>query len=142
MSELVAMAGADPGLSHAGRHSVYSDWRAIVDYDPQVLVIMPCGFGLERAIHEAQVLAGWPGWKSLAAVHENRVFAVDGNAYFNRSGPRLVDSLEILAHLFHPRHFRPPTSVGSGAWQRLTTQARSLVPAHPAVDQPGENRDA
>ena len=129
MPELVAMAGGEPGLSKRGAHSSYADWSKIVEYDPQVIVIMPCGFDLPRAMVEAQVLPGLPGWDELAAVRDRRVFAVDGNAYFNRSGPRLIDSLEILAHLLHPDLFPPPRAPQAArAWRRMETRERSLVP--------------
>jgi iron complex transport system substrate-binding protein len=91
-------------------------------------VIMPCGFDLPRAIVEAQVLPGFEGWQQLDAVKNGRVFAVDGNAYFNRSGPRLVDSLEILAHLFYPDHCRPPLEGPAQPWRRLTTDNGKLLP--------------
>ena len=128
MPELVQMAGGSPGLTRAGVHSSYADWRQIVDYDPQVIVIMPCGFDLPRAIVEAQVLPGFEGWQQLDAVKNGRVFAVDGNAYFNRSGPRLVDSLEILAHLFYPDHCRPPLEGPAQPWRRLATDNGKLLP--------------
>ena len=126
--ELVALAGGQAGLVEPGVHSTYADWEAIVRYDPEVVVIMPCGFDCPRAIEESQVLAAVAGWDSLAAVRREAVFAVDGNAYFNRSGPRLVDSVELLAHLFHPDRFAPPADVRPQCWRRLTTQGRSLVP--------------
>jgi iron complex transport system substrate-binding protein len=131
MPHLIRLAGGEPGMTVDGQHSTYADWQQILDYDPQVIVIMPCGFDLERAIVEAQVLTGSSGWSELSAVREGRVFAVDGNAYFNRSGPRLVDSLEILAHLFHPKHFAPPFfSEPQQAWRRLETRGDALVPSH------------
>ena len=124
--ELVTMAGGEPGLTVPGQHSTQTSWEAICDYDPQVVVIMPCGFDLARTIVEAQTLATWTGWAELSAVRSGRVFAVDGNAYFNRSGPRLVDSLEILAHLFHSDRFSPPTMMGR-AWCRLETEGHALI---------------
>ena len=72
-----------------------------------MVVICPCGFDLPRTCLEANELTSLPGWSSLMAVRNNRVFAVDGNAYFNRSGPRIVESLEILAHLLHPTRIDP-----------------------------------
>jgi iron complex transport system substrate-binding protein len=130
MPELITLAGGDPGLSERGAHSSYADWQKIVDYDPQVIVIMPCGFGLERAIVESRALAARPGWSGLSAVREGRVYAVDGNAYFNRSGPRLIDSLQILGHLVHPKHFGPPPTVdAAGAWRRMETRGDELVAA-------------
>jgi iron complex transport system substrate-binding protein len=125
--ELVVMAGGDAGRTVAGAHSSYANWLEIMAYDPQIIVIMPCGFDLERAIVEAQVLVHVPGWSQLSAVRERRVFAVDGNAYFNRSGPRLVDSLEILAHLFHPERFAPPKIGPQRVWRRLETRDDGLV---------------
>jgi iron complex transport system substrate-binding protein len=129
MPELVELAGGQSGLSRPGAHSTYADWQAIVDYDPQVIVIMPCGFDLSRAIDEAQVLPGFAVWNELAAVRAGRVFAVDGNAYFNRSGPRLIDSLQILSHLVQPELFPTPTDeTAANAWRRLETRDGTLVP--------------
>lgn len=125
--ELVSWAGGLDGLPSDGRHSSYASWQEIAAFDPQVIVIMPCGFDVDRAIVEAQVLAGLPQWRNLSAVRQGRVYAADGNAYFNRSGPRLVDSLEILAHLFHPALFVPPPGA-AGAWKRLRGEGSVLVP--------------
>ena len=125
---LVEMAGGQPGLTVGGEHSTYAQWDQIVEYDPQVVVLMPCGFDLERSIAESQVLPRWAGWANLSAVRNHRVFAADGNAYFNRSGPRLVDSLEILAYLFHPQLFPPSLSEPQQAWRRMETLGEELVP--------------
>jgi iron complex transport system substrate-binding protein len=128
MPDLVLMAGGEPGLTQRGAHSGYADWCKIVEYDPQAILIMPCGFDLPRAIQEAQTLPALPGWNQLSAVRENRVFAADGNAYFNRSGPRLIDSAEILAHVLHPNMFPPPRDdQAATAWRRMETRDRSLV---------------
>ncbi len=129
--QLVHLAGGRDDLTSEGQHSSYADWQQIADWDPQVVVIMPCGFDLERAISEAQVLPGLPRWSQLSAVRTGRVFAVDGNAYFNRSGPRLVDSLEILGHLFHPQRFEPPLAKPQRAWRRLETRSGRLVGEEP-----------
>jgi iron complex transport system substrate-binding protein len=109
--ELVAFAGGQNGLSQAGRHSETFKWGEVVAYDPEVLVLIPCGFDLARTLQEVACLPDYDGWQSLSAVRHERVFAIDGNAYFNRSGPRLVDSLEILAHLFHPTMFGAPALI-------------------------------
>jgi iron complex transport system substrate-binding protein len=128
MPELITLAGGDPGLSRRGAHSTYADWDQIVDYDPQVVVIMPCGFDLERAALEARPLPARPGWSRLSAVRDRRVFAVDGNAYFNRSGPRLIDSLQILGHLVHPKRFPLPKNVDAArAWRRMETHGDELI---------------
>lgn len=110
MPELIEMAGGRCELATGGVHSSYAKWAEVIEYDPQVIVISPCGFDLPRSLQEANSLTTLPGWRDTAAFRTRRVFAVDGNAYFNRSGPRLVDSLEILAHLFHPTRFALPLS--------------------------------
>lgn len=117
MPELVELAGGDYRLARAGVHSVYSRWEDVCAYDPQVLAVMPCGFDLARTREEAPLLRDLPGWNRLAAVQEGRVFLLDGNAYFNRSGPRMVESLEILAHLLHPDLFPQPRLAES--WDRV-----------------------
>ena len=103
--ELIEIAGGKPLLSVRGQHSPYIDWKDLVDADPDIIVIMPCGFDLQRTDRESQVLTKHPQWQSLSAVKSDRVFIVDGNAYFNRPGPRLVDSAEILAEIFQPKLF-------------------------------------
>lgn len=106
--ELIELAGGRSLLAAAGEHSRYCEWDEVRALDPAVLLIAPCGFGLERSLQEAEPLAQLPGWQQLAAVRCRRVHVIDGNAYLNRSGPRLVESLEILAHLLHPQLFGPP----------------------------------
>jgi iron complex transport system substrate-binding protein len=105
LPELVKMAGGTPVLDETGTRSRYLDWQELLETDPEVIVIMPCGFNLERTRSEAQVLAQRSGWSQLKAVQNERVYIADGNAYFNRPGPRLVDSLEMLAEMLHPQHF-------------------------------------
>jgi iron complex transport system substrate-binding protein len=102
MPELIEMAGGRCELAVGGTHSSYAKWPDVVAYDPQVIVVAPCGFDLPRSLHEAHSLTEILNWKEMSAVRAGQVYVVDGNAYFNRSGPRLVDSLEILARLFHP----------------------------------------
>ena len=103
--ELIEIAGGKSLLSVKGQHSPYVSWSSLVDVDPDFIVIMPCGFDLERTEKESQVLTQHPNWNSLKAVKNDKVFLVDGNAYFNRPGPRLVDSAEILAEILHPQLF-------------------------------------
>jgi iron complex transport system substrate-binding protein len=111
--EIIELAGGRNGLSIGGRHSTYHAWPDVLAYDPQVILISPCGFELNRTLDEARALTRISGWQGMTAVRNGRVFAVDGNAYLNRSGPRLVDSLEVVAHLLHPDQFAaPPQAVG------------------------------
>ena len=105
MPDLIERAGGHNGLTQAGQPSRYAVWEDVCTFDPQVIVSAPCGFGLTRAVHESRVLCELPGWNELTAVKTGRVYALDGNAYFNRSGPRLVDSVEILASVLHPDRF-------------------------------------
>ena len=99
--ELVELAGGKSVFGIAGKHSPYLKWDTLVKADPEVIIIMPCGFGLDRTRQETQPLTQRPEWSSLQAVRTGKVFITDGNSYFNRPGPRLVDSLEILAEVLH-----------------------------------------
>ncbi len=103
--ELVELAGGVPVFGVIGEHSPYLKWEALVAADPEFIIIMPCGFDLTRTRQETQLLEQRPEWSSLQAVRTGKVFITDGNAYFNRPGPRLVDSLEILAEILHPDRF-------------------------------------
>jgi len=103
--ELVDLAGGVQTFAQAGRHSTYTPWPAVTTFDPEVIVVMPCGFDLARTRREAERLRESPGWSELAAVKNGRVYCVDGNALFNRAGPRIVDSAELLAKLIHPELF-------------------------------------
>jgi iron complex transport system substrate-binding protein len=103
--ELVELAGGQSLFGVVGKHSPYLEWDALVKADPEVIIIMPCGFDLERTRQEAMPLTHRPEWSSLHAVRSGKVFITDGNAYFNRPGSRLVDSLEIIAEILHPDIF-------------------------------------
>jgi iron complex transport system substrate-binding protein len=103
--ELIEIAGGRSLLSVKGGHSPYLSWESLIDADPEVIVIMPCGFDLERTELESIGLKSHPDWSKLKAVKNGKVFLVDGNAYFNRPGPRLVESTEILAEIIHPQLF-------------------------------------
>lgn len=105
--ELVARAGGQSLLGKTGEHSTATPWERVIEADPEVLLVAPCGFGIERTLREMHLLAGRPGWRDLRAVRSGRVAVADGNRYFNRSGPSVVDSIEILAELLHPEEFPP-----------------------------------
>lgn len=104
--ELIAMAGAEDVLGAPGSHAGTIAPATLRDADPDVIWITPCGFDLERTRRELAVLAGLPFWGELRAVREGRVFLGDGNAFFNRPGPRVAETLEILAEALHPDAFR------------------------------------
>ncbi|MBU6400111.1 MAG: ABC transporter substrate-binding protein [Verrucomicrobia bacterium] len=129
--EMVESAGGQDALGRKGADSVRLRWRDIAAWAPEVLIVSPCGFGLDRGVSQAETLLRQPGWKNLPAVRAGRVFAVNANAYFARPGPRVIDGIELLAHLIHPsicnwhgprdafqqiRSPRPPApGVGKGA---------------------------
>ena len=100
--EMVSKAGGVDRPTEPSRPSVRIEWNQIVDYDPDILILMPCGFNLERTIRDSNSLERYNGWQDLRAVQNHQVFAVNGTAYFNRPGPRIVDGIEILAEIFHP----------------------------------------
>lgn len=100
--ELVTMAGGRNLLGEAGQHSPWMTWEQVQAADPEVIAIMPCGFDMPRVLAEMHLLVAQPGWASLRAVRNGRVHVTDGNQYFNRPGPRLAESLEIMAEMLHP----------------------------------------
>jgi len=103
--ELVALAGGEDPLGTPGAHSPYLDFARLASADPDVIVTMPCGFDIARTWQEMPALTERADWQDLRAVRDGRVFVTDGNQYFNRPGPRLVESLEILAEVLHPDSF-------------------------------------
>lgn len=105
MPELVEMAGGENLFGEAGKHSPWMEWEELVSKDPDIILVMPCGFDIERTLQEIPALSTREHWKNLKAVREGKVFVADGNQYFNRPGPRLVESLEILAEIIHPEAF-------------------------------------
>jgi len=105
MPGLVNVAGGTNLLTTPGAHSPYIDWNDIRLSDPEIIIVMPCGFSIERTLKEIDILLELPGFTELKAVKNNRVYIADGNQYFNRPGPRIVDSLEILAEIINPKQF-------------------------------------
>ncbi len=105
MPELIAMAGGVNLFGEAGKHSPWMRWEELREKDPEVIVVLPCGFDIKRTRQELSALTQKPGWSDLKTVREGRVYVLDGNQYFNRPGPRLVESLEILAEVLHPAVF-------------------------------------
>jgi iron complex transport system substrate-binding protein len=103
--ELVALAGGRNVLGQPAVRSTTTAWEAVLVADPEVLVVAPCGFTLERTLAEMPTLAARPGWRALRAVRAGRVFAADGNTFFNRAGPSLFETPEVLAEMLHPKVF-------------------------------------
>ena len=97
--ELVDYAGGENVFGEVGLHSPWLSWEELQGEDPDVLVLSPCGFSIERTLQDIAILQEHPAWQSLRAVKNRRVYAIDGNQYLNRSGPRLVESAELLGRV-------------------------------------------
>jgi len=116
--EQIRRAGGWDLLGQDGEPSREIEWPAVVDVDPEMLVLMPCGFHLSEAVREYESMPRPDGWKAIEAVRRGNVFAVDGSAYFSRPDPRVIDGIEMLAEIFDPDAFvetSPP-----GAWTPLS----------------------
>ena len=117
MPALVEMAGGVNLLGEPDKHSGYTSWENIEAGDPDVIIVCPCGFDIARTESEMYWLTRRPEWQTMRAVRNGRVYLADGNQYFNRPGPRLVETLQILAEALHPEVFIPAFE-GAG-WSRL-----------------------
>jgi iron complex transport system substrate-binding protein len=100
--DLVDMAGGREGLGRSGMPSRTLDWREVVAWQPEILFVACCGYDVSKTLQDLERLRSEPHWSSIPAFRNHRVYVADGSQYFNRPGPRLVDSLEILAHALHP----------------------------------------
>ena len=109
-AELVDWAGGEYGVAAVGDRSRPREWEDIRAYDPEIVIVAPCGFGLEQIARNRTDLTEREGWDDLTAVREGRVWAMDGDHYLNRPGPRLVDTLEALAGIVQPDRFDGPDS--------------------------------
>lgn len=105
---MVELAGGWDGLAKRGQPSTYIDWSTVSKYDPEIIILMPCGFTKAKTKQQARYFLENPEAKRLSAVREGRVYATDGHGYFSRSGPRLFDGIRILAQIIHPELFDQP----------------------------------
>ena len=114
--EQIQRAGGWDLLGEAGERSRETTWKAVVEVDPEMLVLMPCGFHLSETLHEWSRTPKPGAWPGITAVSRGQVFAVDGSSYFSRPGPRVIDGVELLAEIFDPDAFEtsPP-----GSWTPL-----------------------
>ncbi|HKG56082.1 MAG TPA: cobalamin-binding protein [Candidatus Limnocylindrales bacterium] len=111
--EQIQRAGGWDLLGEAGQRSVETTWQAVREVDPEMLVLMPCGFHLADTLDEWDRTPRPSFWRELDAVRRGQVFAVDGSAYFSRPGPRIVDGIELLAEIFDPDTFVDTAPLGS-----------------------------
>jgi iron complex transport system substrate-binding protein len=115
--ELISYAGGEPVFGEIGEHSPWLTWEDLEAANPDMLVLAPCGFSLERTQIDIPLLQQHPAWQSLRAVQQQRVYAIDGNSYLNRSGPRLVESAELLAHVIWEEQLTIKTE--ETAWTKI-----------------------
>lgn len=118
--EMVACAGGVDVSGTAAKPSFRLTWEAVLKANPEVIVLMPCGYGLEQAVKEFNKMTLPKGWESLQAVKDGRVFAVDGSGYFSRPGPRLAGGVEILGSIIHPESLSAPREGIGSAVARIT----------------------
>lgn len=124
MPELVTLAGGSPLVTSPGDHAPTLSSGELKQLDPDVVLIKPCGFDLARTTEDLTLLSTKLPWQEWRAVAEGRVFVADGNAFFNRPGPRLVESLEILASCVHPEVFEDLCSRHAASYRRITSDLR------------------
>jgi len=105
MPEIIEIASGVNLFGVPGKHSPWLSWSEVQAKDPDIILVSPCGFDVPRTMLEMHILASQPGWCDLKAVKSGKVYVCDGNAYFNRPGPRVVESVEMLAEIFHPQQF-------------------------------------
>ena len=119
--ELVQLAGGQSVFGTPGAHAPWITWEDLAEADPDILVLMPCGFSMPRIQEELPIMTRHPSWPKLKAVQTGRVYLTDGNQFFNRPGPRMIESLEILSEIFHPSPFQ---------FGHTGTGWRQWLPAH------------
>jgi len=105
MPELIEIAGGRSLFARPGEHSPWLDWARLLEADPDVILLLPCGFKIAQTIRDLNLLTENAAWANLRAVKQGRVYAIDGHHFFNRPGPRLVESAEIVAETLHPDRF-------------------------------------
>jgi iron complex transport system substrate-binding protein len=118
MPELITAAGGNNLFGVAGEHSGWMQWDELAAADPEVIIVGPCGYDLQRSLQELPLLQARPGWAQIDAVRHRRVYFIDGNAYCNRPGPRLAETTQLLAEMIHPQTVG--TKHRGQAWRQIT----------------------
>jgi iron complex transport system substrate-binding protein len=133
---MVLIAGGRDELGRMGSDSIRIPWKDVLQWTPEVLIVMPCGCGVETAVNHARQLFEYPSWSDLPAVQNNRVYAVDANSYFARPGPRIIEGTELLAHLLHPALFEWNGSQEAFRRLELPLGAHGTEPLAPEAETP------
>jgi len=115
--EMIRLVGGRDELGREGEFSYEITWDDVAKYDPDIIIVMPCSFGLKEVLAETALLGQHAEWTRLRAVRTGRVYAVDAARYFSRHGPRIVDGLAMLGEMIHPELF--PRHAAAGAWRQL-----------------------
>lgn len=105
MPELIEIAGGRSLFAQGGQHSPWLEWQQLVDANPDVILLLPCGFKIAQTIADLGLLTENPAWSTLRAVQSGKIYLIDGHHFLNRPGPRLVESAEIVAEILHPDRF-------------------------------------
>ena len=111
--QIVTLAGGQEGLSTASQASRQIEWQHVVEYQPEVIIVMPCGFSASSVLAQLPLVTCLVGWDELPAVRDGRLYAGDDDSYYNRSGPRLIDGLEMMAEMIHPELFSETSRPGT-----------------------------
>jgi len=102
---MIDYAGGVDGIGTFGKPSRKVEWDEIVEYQPEIIILSPCGYDIKQVLAEVHALSAYSGWDKVPAFHSSNIYAVNASAYFSRPGPRIVDGLELLAHMIHPELF-------------------------------------
>ena len=115
--QLIRVAGGKNLFGEAGKHSPWMKYNDLLDQDPEIIIVMPCGYDIKKSLIEIKTLESKKGWGSLKAVRNRNVYITDGNQFFNRPGPRIIESIEILLEIIHS-DISEPKHIDSG-WIKL-----------------------
>jgi len=115
--QLIRVAGGKNLFGEAGKHSPWMKYNDLVEQDPEIIIVMPCGYDIKKSLIEIKTLESKKGWGSLKAVRNRNVYITDGNQFFNRPGPRIIESIEILLEIIHS-DFSESKHIDSG-WIKL-----------------------
>jgi len=103
--QMIDYAGGIDNLGTLGKPSRKVEWKEIVEYEPEIMILSPCGYDVKQVLAEVHTLSAYSNWDDIPAFRTSNIYAVNASAYFSRPGPRIVNGLELLAHIIHPELF-------------------------------------